>query len=401
MKKLVIILWLIISTVAFGKPAYKQWSKSSVKEEFKKLDTSVAGVYAPEYIYSYKKGKKDGSMSTAVYVYTNRLSYDKADVVAVLMTSEPIDFSVGKNSVFLGRIMTNKQSGETSSVTPSSAGSLVYTIAKAVPKTVVTTNKQLTASFVSNGLVDGFYQYAVRISNLHPETFAYVDFFIEPSFKNPYTYKFDLSEVARQYWRVRSDKKQAEEDRVLAEQKKKADIKAGQNARFEALKKRYTVKYSATLNGYEVYSKKGGHGDGLHARFGLLVNQDTDGTYKASYLQFMVLQWQTFPSIMSVGAFYTEGGEYVIRKPIGNGYVGELGWKRPNGQVQYMFNYYILYDKSDNLQYLEKMINSGKKLYIEFGGQGEETIKHWLYGVEIEQLKDLVNFIKELHGEGL
>lgn len=296
--------------------------------------------------------------------------------------------------------MTNKQAGETSSVTPSSAGSLVYAIAKAVPKTVVTTNKQLTASFVSNGLVDGFYQYAVRISNLHPETFAYVDFFIEPSFKNPYTYKFDLSEVARQYWRVRSDKKQAEEDAVLLAEKKKADIKAGQNDRFEALKKRYEVKYSSGLNGFEVYSKKPGHDTGEHARFGVLVQEDRD-VYKASFIQFMVLTPQFVPSFMSWGAIFTEDGEYVIRRPLGNGYVGELGWKRPSGHVQYGFNYYILYDKSDNLQYLEKMINSGKKIYVEFTGSGAEPVKHWLYGVEIEQLKDLVKFIKELHGEGL
>lgn len=185
------------------------------------------------------------------------------------------------------------------------------------------------------------------------------------------------------------------------EQAKRLKIKQN-NDRFEALKKHYEVKYSATLNGYEVYSKKPGPNlTGDHARFGILVKQDTSGVYEASYLQFMVLMWQTFPSIMSVGAFYTEDGTYIIRRPLGTGYVGELGWKRPNGQVQYGFNYYILYNKSDNLQYLEKMINSGKKLYIEFGGQGEETVKHWLFGVEVNQLKDLINFVKELYGEGL
>lgn len=95
---------------------------------------------------------------------------------------------------------------------------------------------------------------------------------------------------------------------------------------------------------------------------------------------------------MSVGAFYTEGGEYVIRKPIGNGYVGEFGWKRQNGQVQYMFNYYILYDKSDNLQYLENMVNSGKKLYLEFGGQGGRNCKALVIWCGINTVKRFDKF---------
>lgn len=357
MKKLVLILWLIISTVAFGKPAYKQWKKERV--DFKRLSSSsslqVANFYNCEYVTVMNK--KSDWMSLALYISTNRLSDGIADVFVSLATTEPIDFSVGTNTIRL-------QSTE------------------------------LRASFKFITNINGVYSYRASITNVSFDDIikSHGLVHVGPTFKYPALINLTTDGY---FGRLKNDMEKERE-----KQAKELKIKQN-NDRFEALKKRYEVRYSASLNGYEVYSKKGSHGDGLHARFGLLVKHDTDDMYKSSYIQFMVLKWQVYPDIMSVGAFYTEDGKYVIRKPIGNGYVGELGWKRPNGQVQYMFNYYILYDKSDNLQYLEKMINSGKKLYIEFGGQGAEAIKHWLYGVEIEQLKDLIKFIKELHGADL
>lgn len=357
MKKLVIILWLIISTVAFGKPAYKQWKKERV--DFKRLSSSsslqVANFYNCEYVTVMNK--KSDWMSLALYISTNRLSDGIADVFVSLATTEPIDFSVGTNTIRL-------QSTE------------------------------LRASFKFITNINGVYSYRASITNVSFDDIikSHGLVHVGPTFKYPALINLTTDGY---FGRLENEMEKERE-----EQAKILKIKQNRD-RFEALKKRYNIKYSATLNGYEVYSKKANYGTGLHARFGLLVREDTSGLYEVSYLQFMLLNWQVVPYIMSVGAFYTEDGEYVIRRPLGTGYVGELGWKRPNGQVQYGFNYYILYGKSDNLQYLEKMVNSGEKLWLEFGGQGVETIKHWLYGVEIIDLKDLINFIKELHGEGL
>lgn len=236
MKKLVIILELIISTtVVFGKLAYKQWKKESV--DFKRLTPSslhVVNFVNSEYVTVMRK--KSDWMSLALFISTNRLSDGIADVVVSLATSEPIDFSVGSNTIRLQ-----------------------------------STELYATFKFITNS--GGSYSYRASITNISLDDVfeAYGLVHVYSAFKYPALINLTTASYFRQ---LKNDMKKEQE-----EQAKKLKIKQNQG-RFEALKKRYEVKYSPLLNGYEVYSKKPGPElSGEHARFGLLVKHNTDGTY--------------------------------------------------------------------------------------------------------------------------
>ena len=104
MKKLVLILVVILSSVAFGKPAYKQWTEKEVTNRFIR-DYSVSGGYFSRgYYYTYDKKGKKGDMVTVLYVNTNDARNDKFTLMVTISTSEPIDFTVGGNEVSLGSV---------------------------------------------------------------------------------------------------------------------------------------------------------------------------------------------------------------------------------------------------------------------------------------------------------
>lgn len=351
MKKLVIILGLIISTtVAFGKPAYKQWKKSAV--DFNRISSSssvqVANFVNNEYITAIRK--KSDWMSAALYISTNRLADGVADFSVSLVVTEPIDFSVGSNTIRLQ-------------------------------------NTELCAKFKFITNSNGVYSYRASITNVSLDDIfeSYGVVLMYPTFKYPAVISLTTAAYVRQ---LKNDMEKERE-----EQAKKLKIKQNQD-RFEELKKRYEIKYNSGVNGFEVWSKKPGHNTGEHARFCLNVVYEDD-KYRVQFIQFQVLTPKYYPSYMQIGAIHTEDGSHVIRRILGGSSIGELGWLR-DGAVQYMFNYYILYGRSDNLSDLEALANSGKKIYITFSGSGAETVSHWLYGVELEQLKDLIKFIKYL-----
>ena len=141
MKKLVLILGLIISTVAFGKPAYKQWKKSAV--DFNRISSSssmqVANFVNSEYVTVIRK--KSDWMSLALYISTNRLSDGVADVSVSLATTEPIDFSVGSNTI---RLQTTELCAKFKFITNSNG---VYSYRASI------TNVSLDDIFESYGLV--------------------------------------------------------------------------------------------------------------------------------------------------------------------------------------------------------------------------------------------------------
>ena len=350
MKKLALILGLIISTVAFGKPAYKQWKKERV--DFKRLSSpsslQVVNFVNSEYVTVMHK--KSDWMSLALYISTNRLSDSVADVVVSLATSEPIDFSVGSNTI---RLQSTELYATFKFITNSSRS---YSYKASI------TNVSLDDVFKSYGLVH-----------------------VYSAFKYPALINLTTDGY---FTRLKNDMEKERE-----EQAKELNLKQNHN-RFEELKKKYTIKYNSGVNGFEVWSKKPGHDTGEHARFCLNVVYEHD-KYRVQFMQFQVLTPQYYPSYMQTGAIHTEDGSHVIRRMLGGSSIGELGWLR-NGAVQYGFNYYILYGRSNNLANLEALLNSGKKIYITFSGSGVETVSHWLYGVELEQLKDLIKFIKYL-----
>lgn len=184
MKKLILglVLLVTVASVAFGKPAYKQWGKNSVVEEWKEYD--IQGAYAPKYLTAYKKGGKDGSMSVAVYVKTNNIAKKSVLVAVSLITSEPIDFAVGDNFAFIGAIYTNEERvrDDTSEFFQSFVG---LTGDRYKTKKTVVTNNHKMGVFTANGSGDGRYYYKVVFDNIDPEVLGNYSVYIMPTFKNP------------------------------------------------------------------------------------------------------------------------------------------------------------------------------------------------------------------------
>ena len=54
--------------------------------------------------------------------------------------------------------------------------------------------------------------------------------------------------------------------------------------------------------------------------------------------------------------------------------------------------------ESGKLEYLNKMFNSGKPIYIEFVGKVVGSMKYQLTAQDIAQVKDLLKFVNELQG---
>ena len=229
MKKLMIIFGLLLATgVAFGKPAYKQWGKNSVVEEWKEYD--IQGAYAPKYLTAYKKGGKDGGMSVAVYVKTNNIAQKSVLVAVSLVTSEPIDFTVGDNFAFIGNIYTNEErvrddAGEFFGSFVGLTGDIYKT------KKIVGTNNIKMQAFVENGSSDGRYMYKAVFENINPEVLQCNWVYVMPTFKNPSMVRFGAYEVYSQYASIENDKKEAEKKaQALAEAEKQAKAEAVRQA---------------------------------------------------------------------------------------------------------------------------------------------------------------------------
>lgn len=226
MKKLIIIFGLLLATItAFGKPAYKQWGKKATVVDIKEYKADQ--YFTMPYIYVYKKGKKDGDMVLSVSVITNDIAKKSVHPMVMLTTSEPIDFSVGQNSVFLGSISTNREevvdkAGSTALML-FSGGHITSDVKKTVTKVV--TNKQRTLSFVSNGYEAGRYTYMAVFTNINPEALAYYQIFVEPTFKNPYMHSFNLYEVASVYRNIVWQEEKRQEALAKAEAERQANEK--------------------------------------------------------------------------------------------------------------------------------------------------------------------------------
>ena len=103
MKKLTLSLVLLITatSVAFGKPAYKQWKWEKMDYSVNR-DVEVEGSYLRFGYMSFRhKTKKDGNVYIGLFADTNRLTEGKVRIMVTASTSEKVDFSVGSNSVYL------------------------------------------------------------------------------------------------------------------------------------------------------------------------------------------------------------------------------------------------------------------------------------------------------------
>ena len=392
MKKLIIIFGLLLATsVAFGKSAYKQWGKKATVEEWKTNDNTSA--YALPYLYAYKKGKKDGDMVLAVYVLTNDINQGSAHVMVTMSTSEPIDNEVGKNSVFIGSIQTNREKvggSSSSSMVAPSLGSAVVDLFSSIPKTVTTvvTNKQRSLSFVSNGYEAGRYVYLAVFTNINPEALAYYQLYVEPSFKNPYMYCYNLYSIASQYREIVRNEESRKEALVEAEKRAKEKAEAdGINTVKRLLNdKRFKVEYEAGVDAMVVRVQNNDvNVDGTTLKMGLQLNRTN---YKPNYIQFRVYSADVNSfGLMQNATIYTADGEMRLEcimqnyfAPTYNDYQ-TLGYK----------TFTLSWCNSKDFYHLNDMLKSGKPIKISFSGSANVT--HTLTASERKALSDLLDVV--------
>lgn len=98
MKKLIIILGLLLATsVAFGKPAYKQWKSDAYRQSWDSDDIVINGFLRLRADYFSDKKKPQDKVVIAYYIDTNKIDNGKVRLIITMLTSVPLDFSVGVN----------------------------------------------------------------------------------------------------------------------------------------------------------------------------------------------------------------------------------------------------------------------------------------------------------------
>ena len=104
MKKLILSLMLLImvTSMAFGKPAYKQWKSDAYRQSWDSDDVVINGFLRLRVDYFSDKKKPQDKVVIAYYIDTNQIDNGKVRLMITMLTSVHLDFSVGVNeAVFI------------------------------------------------------------------------------------------------------------------------------------------------------------------------------------------------------------------------------------------------------------------------------------------------------------
>lgn len=373
MKKLMIIFGLLLATsVAFGKPAYKQWKWEKMDYSVNR-DVEVEGSYLRFGYMSFRhKTKKDGNVYIGLFADTNRLTEGKVRIMVTASTSEKVDFSVGSNSVYLiciGAGVTN------------------------------------TTPFKDVGVSDGRYSYFADVGWVDVRCLDTGTLFLKSFYKVADNFRlFDCLGLYKE-WR---------EEEVLRQRQSDVDAfieyRDGLDDRYKALVKNYEVKYNGAIGGYSIWSKKSK--SYTATRFAVCLSMKADGDMSfwrdsghdvhnvVRDIQFQLVIPQVVSYFVDVGAIYTADGEYSLRYPF-SFYNGEMFTEQGMSKARYCFDVIMtprVVKESGKLEYLNKMFSSGKPIFIEFRGKVVGSMKYQLTAQDIAQVKDLLKFVNELQG---
>ena len=186
------------------------------------------------------------------------------------------------------------------------------------------------------------------------------------------------------------------------------EYRDGLDARYKALVKNYEVQYNGAIGGYSIWSKKSKSYTATRFAVGLSMKADRDMSFwrdsgheehnVVGGIQFQLIIPQICSYFVDVGAIYTADGEYSLQYPF-SFYNGEMLTENGMSKARYSFSVVMtprVVKESGKLEYLNKMFNSGKPIYIEFRGRVIGSMKYQLTAHDIARVKDLLKFINEL-----
>lgn len=400
MKKLVIILWLIISTVAFGKPAYKQWTAKEVTNRFI-TEYSVSGVYYSRgYYYTYDKKGKKGKMLTALYLNTNDARNNRFAFTVTVTTSEPIDFTVGGNEVALGSVnyVTNivadhgKRAG---AVFGMMAGVNVGDV-EAV-KTNITTNAYTVPDSIVKlaykGEQSGYYVYTASLPYVDANGMKQLAVLVSASFKYGDALIFPLKDYYDDFIKLNqrdeADRIKSEREAILLARQKRAEDWTNSHVNTaKSLMKNFDTQYEGSMNRHSIWSKNGNYSTtytGEHVRMTVTL----DYNYVADFLQIQLFTASGNWGLMDNGAIYTADGSYTVSQKLTTyGVVGK--W----GDLSLTHSQHTMNIETRHAMTLEKMLNSGQPIKVQFSGNNAKTVTYTLNKSERAVLMELVNFCK-------
>lgn len=395
MKKLTLSLVLLITatSVAFGKPAYKQWKKGSYEIDGKSVtEGELRGMITnrdlcqTEYMI-YNKSDNEDAMQVYLQYY---IESHQIRLVIQVVTPEEIDFKVGKNII---ELIEN--------------GDVVKRV-KLSQMTIDGVKQNIYLAEICS--VDTRLPYQIKnLSSGH----TYVRLFKVYKLPGHVSMSLRNGEWAYNTW-MNNKVNQANAEREAlkrAEDMPFITYRDGLSNRYEALKKNYNVQYSGTSGVFSIWSKK--PAPSTATRFDVCVIMKSDSDMKfwrdtgneehlvAGAIQFQLIYPQFMPYAVNVGAIYTEDGMYSLRYPfnfqLGDSF-NEQGMKKSRYAIQVVMTPRIV-KESDKFESLNKLFNSGKPIYIEFRGDMISPMKYQLTEQDIVRVKDLLKFIYDLQGK--
>lgn len=400
MKKSVLILGLIISTVAFGKPAYKQWTEKEVINKFTTKRIFESGYFSRGYYYIYDKKGKKGDMVTTLFVNTNDARNDKFTLMVTVSTSEPIDFDVGDNEVFLCsvRYQTNvvahhgKRAGAVFGMLVGANTDLLD-----ATQTNVTTNvlalPNSGVKLVYNGEKSGRHTYSALLPDTDSNGMKQLDVLVTATFKYRGALVFSLKDYYHDFMylnqRNEEDRIKSEREAILlARQKRAEDWTNAHVNTAKSLMKNFKTQYEGSMYRHSIWSKQGNYSTiytGEHVRMTVTLDND----YATDYLQIQLFTASGNWGLMDNGAIYTADGSYTLTDTLTSyGVVGK--W----GDLSLTHSQHTMNIDTLKMMTLEKMLNSGQPIKVQFSGNNAKTVTYTLNKSERVVLRELVNFCK-------
>ena len=175
---------------------------------------------------------------------------------------------------------------------------------------------------------------------------------------------------------------------LLARQKRAEDWTNAHVNTAKSLMKNFETQYEGSMYRHSIWSKNGNYSTtytGEHVRMTVTLDRD----YATDYLQIQLFTATGNWGLMDNGAIYTADGSYTLSfKLTTYGVVGK--W----GDLSLTHSQHTMNIDTQYAMTLEKMLNSGQPIKVQFSGNNAKTVTYTLNKSERAVLRELVNFCK-------
>ena len=355
MKKLIIVFGLLLVTgVAFGKPAYRQWKENKVDYSINR-DKEVEGSYLRlGYMQVRHKTKKDGDFVVGWYLDTNRFNEGQVRIMVSVSASDKIDFSVGSNTV------------------------RYLSIGSGITNNVLLTNVSVS---------DGRYNYFADIGWVEASSLKGGTLFLISCFKDEGTWRlFDCIDIYSKWQKEEADRVLNAKVEARLQAEKKAEEDGINGVKKLINNKKYTVEYKANVDGQVIQVVDNDFSvNGSSLVMDLIMNRTN---YQPKCIQFKVLtdKLNSFGYMDNV-YIYTADGNMRLRGVMRNWFQPTINEYRTMGYKTYVLSWC----NSSDFYHLNDMLKSGKPIKISFSGSANVT--HTLTASERKALSDLLDVV--------